>query len=53
MTPNLSQQAKGVMSPIDGPLCTSAGYGQSLGHHTEVPPKPDFFNVRDEEVFHC
>ena len=42
MKANLPQQAKSLMSPIDGPE-----------HHlgAEVPPKPDFFNVGDEVVF--
>ena len=32
MTPNLSQQAKDVMNPVDGRRLP-----------TEVPPKPDLF----------
>ena len=42
MKANLPQQAKSLMSPIDGPE-----------HHlgAEVPPKPDFLNVGDEVVF--
>ena len=53
MTPNLSQQAKRVMSPIDGPVHrSSAGYVLRLGYNIEVPPKHDFLSVGDEEVFH-
>ena len=42
MKVNLPQQAKSLMSPIDGPE-----------HHlgAEVSPKPDFFYVGDEVVF--
>ena len=42
MKANLPQQAKSLMSPIDGPE-----------HHlgAEVPRKPDHFNVGDEVVF--
>ena len=42
MIANLPQQAKSLMSPIDGPE-------QQL--MAEVPPKPDFLNVGDEVVF--
>ena len=31
---------------------TSAGYVLRLGYQTEVHPKPDVFNIGDEEVFH-
>ena len=43
------QQAKCVMM---SPMSTSADYALRLGYHTEVPPKPDFFNVGAGEVFH-
>ena len=49
MTPKLSQQAKGVMSPIHGPVHWQAT--------SRIPyrgtSKPDvFLNVGDEGVFH-
>ena len=51
MTQNLSQQAKGVMSPIDGPV-----HRQATRYIYATIPKylqnPIFFNVEDEEFFH-
>ena len=48
MKPNLSRQAKGVMGPFDGPV-----HRQATRYVWATIPKPDFFNVGDEEVFHC
>ena len=55
MTQNLSQQAKGMMSPIDGPVHRQPGRLRAksgLPLHKYLQNLFFFLNVEDEEVFH-